>query len=67
MLHVDLLLQGPDPPVRLLENRQVQLLLAAEVVVDHPLGRAGLRGDLVDPGAGEPLVGELVGGDGEDL
>ena len=54
-------------PRRPLEHRDVELLLAAEVVVDHPLGRAGVIGDLVDARAGDSRVGELPRGDLEDL
>jgi hypothetical protein len=67
VLDVQLALQGTDSGVRPLQDRDVELFLAAEVVVDHPLGGTGLRGDLVHPGAGVPLVGELVGGHGENL
>ena len=56
-----------DLRVRLLEHGAIQLLLAAEVVVDHPLRRIGLVGDLVDARAGQPLVGELLRGNLEDV
>ena len=56
-----------DLGVRLLEHRAIQLLFAAEVVVDHPLRRIDLVGDLVDTRAGESLVGELLRGDIEDI
>ena len=67
VLDVELLLEAADEAVRLLQDGDVELLLAAEVVVDHPLGGAGLVGDLVDAGAGVAAVGELPGGDGEDV
>jgi hypothetical protein len=67
VVDVELLLQRTDPGVGTLQDRDVQLLLAAEVVVDHPLRRARLRGDLVHPGARVAAVGELAGGDVEDL
>ena len=50
-----------------LQDGDEQLLLAAEVVVDHPLGRAGALGDLVDARAGVAVLGELARGDVEDL
>ena len=56
-----------DAAVGVLQNRHVQLFLAAEVVVDHPLRGAGALGDLVDPRAREPGLGEYLGGDGEQL
>ena len=52
----------PDAAVGVLEHGAVELLLAAEVVVDHPLRGAGPLGDLVDPGAREALLGEDLGG-----
>ena len=67
VVDLDRLLGGADRGVGALEHRHEQPLLAAEVVVEHPLGRAGPGGDLVDPRAGEPLVGELAGRDVEDL
>src|SRR5688572_15046432 len=56
-----------DLRVRLLEHRTIQLLLAAEVVIDHPLRRVDLVGYLVDASARESLVGELLGSDVEDV
>jgi hypothetical protein len=47
-----------DTPVRVLKDRQIELLFATEVVVDHSLGGAGALGDLVDTGTGIPLLGE---------
>jgi hypothetical protein len=67
VLDVELLLEAADADVGPLQDGDVELLLAAEVVVDHPLGRAGLGGDLVDPRPGVAPVGELAGGHVEDL
>src|SRR5688572_15396349 len=40
-----------------------EIVLAAEVVVERPLGYAGPRGDRVEPDAGETVpIEELVGG-----
>ena len=64
---VELLLGLPDAAVGVLEHRQVEPLLAAEVVVDHPLRGAGPLGDDVDPRAGVALLGEDLGGDREQL
>src|SRR5262249_57053724 len=43
-----------------LERREVETLLAAEVVVDHPLVGAGAARDRVDASSGEALGGEFV-------
>ena len=67
VLDVELLLEAPDQAVRRLEDGDVEPLLAAEVVIDHPLGGARLVGDLVDPRTGVALVGELAGRHGEDV
>src|SRR5262249_47103523 len=45
-----------------LEDGAVERLLAAEVVIDHPRVRRGALADDVDPGAGEAVLGELLGG-----
>ena len=45
-----------DAAVGVLQHGQVELLFAAEVVVDHPLRGAGALGDLVDAGAGVALT-----------
>ena len=66
-LDVDALLDDADVLVGALQRRHVQRLLGPEVVVDHALGGPRLAGDLVDPGAGEAAVGELLGGDVQDL
>ena len=56
-----------DRGVGALEHGHEQLLLAAEVVVDHPLRGARLVGDLVHARAREALVGELARRHLEDL
>src|SRR5580692_5154344 len=61
------LLGRPRGRVRLLEGGDVELLLAAEVVVDHPLGGAGPGGDLVDPRSRVAVARELADRDLEDL
>ena len=60
VVDVDRLLGGADVRVGALEHGHEQPLLAAEVVVDHPLRGAGALGDLVDARAGEPVLGELL-------
>ncbi len=60
--HVEALLGLPDAEVGALQDRGVQAVLAAEVVVDHPLRRAGPACDLVDAGPGEAVLREHLGG-----
>ena len=45
----------------------VENFLAAEIVVDHPLGCAGALGDLVDPPAAVAALRELLGRYLDDL
>jgi hypothetical protein len=49
VVDVQLPFRVPGGGIGPLEHRDVQLFLAGEVVVNHPLGRAGARGDLIDP------------------
>ena len=56
-----------DAAVGVLQHRHVQLLLAAEVVVDHPFGGARPLGDLVDPSARITRLGEHLGRHGEQF
>ena len=67
VLDVDLLLGLPDLRVGALQHGDEQLLLAAEVVVDHALRRAHALGDLVHARARVAVLGELARGDVEDL
>ena len=50
----------------LAQQRSVQLLFAAEVVIEHRFVDARAAGDAIDPGAGEAAIGELGRGGGED-
>ena len=54
-------------PVGVLERAEIEPLLVAEIVVDHPLAGAGAGGDLVDPRAGQAVERELLRGDLEDV
>src|SRR5262249_26259186 len=49
-----------------LQHCEIEPLLVAEVVIDHPLVGAGAPCDGVDPGALEALGRELLGGGRED-
>src|SRR5579862_9151176 len=60
VIDVKLALRVPRGGVGPLEHRDVQLLLAREVVVEHPLRGAGAGGDLVYPRAGVAVPGELA-------
>ncbi|MOA01776.1 hypothetical protein D3C78_1211980 [compost metagenome] len=58
---------GADVAVELLQHGQVELLLAGEVVVDHPLGDVGALGDGIHPRAAQAVLGELGDGGEEDV
>src|SRR5512134_2246152 len=60
------LLCGADAGVRMLQHREEEALLVAEVVVEHPLVRAGPARDAVDSRAPEPEARELLRGGVED-
>ena len=66
-LEVEFTFLRTNDAVRMLEDGLVQPFLVGEVVVDHALGGVSLGCDLVYPGAGESLVGKLLGGDGDDV
>jgi hypothetical protein len=42
------------------QSRKIETLLAAEIVIDHPLVDARTAGDFVDPAAGKALARKLV-------
>ena len=67
VVQVQVRLDGPHASISLFEHRQVQAVLAAEVVIDHPLAGARGRCNGVDARAGEAFVGELVRGHSQDL
>ena len=50
----------------LLEDRPEEILLAAEVVVERPLGHAGSSHDLVGGRLGEALLAEELAGRSEE-
>ena len=65
--HLDGPLRLADAAVRLLEHGEVQLFLAAEVVVDHPFGGAGPVGDFIHPRSGIALGRKHLGGYRQDF
>src|SRR6185312_17275698 len=67
VVDVQLPLGVPGRGVRALENRDVQLLLAREVVVEHPFRGAGAGGDLIDARAGITVPRELAERHVQDL
>jgi hypothetical protein len=67
VLDVHALFGTADGAVGALEHGDEEPLLALEVVVDHPLGGARPRRDLVHARAREAVRRELVGGHVEDL
>ena len=67
VLDVDALLGTADGAVGAFEHGDEEPFLALEVVVDHPLGRARPRRDLVHARAGEAVGRELAGRHVEDL
>src|SRR5207248_490096 len=66
-IQVEIRFNHPDMIVAALENRPVQPLLAAEVVVNHPLDGMRALGNLIDAAAAEALLRELLGGNGENV
>ncbi|CAB4929801.1 unannotated protein [freshwater metagenome] len=59
---------GPEQVVHLpVDDNGVQTLLAAEVLVDHRLGDAGFRGDLLDRDDLKALVGKEFSSDVKEL
>ena len=67
MVDLQSLLGLADAAVRVLQHRHVELLFAAEVVVDHPLRGAGALGDVVHAGAGITGLGEDLRRDRKQL
>src|SRR5437667_1699843 len=59
VLEVELALSVADVRVAFLQHREEQLLFGAEVVIEHPLVRAGARRDAVDARATEAVAREL--------
>ncbi|MNH17265.1 hypothetical protein D3C79_769320 [compost metagenome] len=66
-LQVQAVLGLADVAVQLDQALDVQLLLAAEVVVDHALGGGRALGDGIHPRARQALLDELVDGGLEDV
>src|SRR6185437_5768176 len=67
VLQIERRLLPADRRVGGLQHREVEPLLAAEVVVDHALAGARAIGDRVDPSAAEATLRELHRGDLEDV
>ena len=56
-----------DAAIGLLQHGAIKLFLAAKVIIDHPLGTAGLFGDFVNARAGQPLGGKFGGGHAQNI
>jgi hypothetical protein len=50
----------PDPPVFSFEDRAVQSLFAAEIIIDHPLAGARPERNGINASAAQTLVRELL-------
>ena len=59
--------RGDHPLADLVDQRQVEVLLGVEVLVEHRLGDAGGIGDVVHRGAVVAVAGEDLDRDVEDL
>ena len=57
----EVVLRLTDRGVGLLQNGEVELFLAAEVVVDHAFRGAGTLSDFIDSGAGVSVLGKHLG------
>ena len=66
-IQIEFVLHTPDVAISLLQRRQVQAFLAAEVIVDHPLVGAHPRGDGIDTRAAQAVLGEFLAGGRKDL
>ena len=63
MLEIEPALLGADLFVGAFEHREVEIVLVADVIVQHALVGAGLGRDAVDARAGQAMGGEfLLGG-----
>ena len=63
MLEIEPALLGTDLLIGAFEHREVEIVLVADVVIQHALVGAGIGRDAVDPRAGQAMGGEfLLGG-----
>ena len=63
MLQIEPALLHPDLLIGAFEHREVEIILLADVIIQHALVGAGFGRDPVDAGAGEAMRGEfLLGG-----
>lgn len=59
VIEVELLFRGPYPVIGVFENGLEEVVLAVEVVVNHPLVGVRLLGDHVHPGAPQSVFCEF--------
>ena len=63
MFEIEPALLHPDLLIGAFEHGEVEIILLADMIIQHALVGAGLGRDPVDPGAGEAMGGEfLLGG-----
>ena len=60
MFEVEPALLGADLLIGAFQHREVEILLVADVIIQHALVGAGLGRDPVDPRAGQPMGGEFL-------
>src|SRR6202008_1598508 len=60
MFEIKLAFLGTDLFIGAFEDRKIEVLLVADMVVQHALVGVGLGRNPVDPRAGQPLIGKLL-------
>ena len=63
---VEAFLCSPDPGIGIFQDRKEEGVLAAEVVVEHPLVGSRPFGDPVDASPAQTVAGKLIGGRGQN-
>ena len=66
MFEIELALLGADLLIGAFEDREVKVLLVADMIVQHSLVGVGLGCDAVDSRPGQPMISELLLGGLED-
>src|SRR5262245_6495333 len=66
MLEIELALLGADLFIGAFEDREIEVLLVADVIIQHALVGAGLQRDAINPRAADAVGGEFLLGRLED-